>query len=29
MKVTEQPSNYNSLDTMSTEELLEGINNED
>ena len=29
MKITEQPSNYNSLDTMSTEELLEGINNED
>ena len=29
MKITEQPSNYNSLDTMSTDELLEGINNED
>lgn len=28
-KVTEQPSNYSSLDTMSTEELLEGINDED
>lgn len=29
MKITEQPSNYSSLDTMSTEELLEGINEED
>lgn len=28
-KITEQPSVYSSLDTMSTEELLEGINDED
>lgn len=29
MKVTEQPSHYDSLDTMSARELLEGINRED
>jgi N-acetylmuramic acid 6-phosphate etherase len=29
MKVTEQPSRYSSLDTMSTLELLENINRED
>ena len=29
MKITEQPSHFSSLDTMSTRELLEGINRED
>lgn len=29
MKVTEQQSNYAGLDTMSTEEILEGMNDED
>lgn len=29
MKVTEQSSNYNNLDKMSTRELLEGMNTED
>ena len=29
MKITEQQSNYSNLDAMTTEEILEGINNED
>lgn len=29
IKITEQPSNYNALETMSSKDLLLGINNED